>query len=406
MKDLKPLIQAYINNWDYINEKEIYKWEAIKFFQKSFKKEGTLSERTINSLSKHDNLLDSFRYYPYGMLYTVAKAKPNRTNSLLKNLFDEKKDLKVRITSFMSEFENIIKEMIDEGYGNWKGQKKIQSYQNVHAISVYLSMRYPKHYYIYQSKIFNDFSNIIGYKIQHGDKVDKYIEFNQLCGEVKKELLMEEEFIAHYNEWMKQHRYKDESYNLLTQDFIYAVAKHLNSEAYAKADKNEPITANEPMVIPSSKFPTLESKTSNVFKGKKNVDYDKKDKLYRNIGKSGEYWAIIHEKERLSKLGISFEVRHSSVHDGDGIGYDILSVENDGVTPRYIEVKTTTGGVTQPFFYTDNELQFSEQNHKHYYVYRVYNFKTETEPADLLIICGSLKYLNGRPVSYKASMKK
>lgn len=42
--------------------------------------------------------------------------------------------------------------------------------------------------------------------------------------------------------------------------------------------------------------------------------------------------------------------------------------EDDGVTPRYIEVKTTTGGVMQPFYYSDNELQFSEQQRRNYYV--------------------------------------
>lgn len=103
-------------------------------------------------------------------------------------------------------------------------------------------------------------------------------------------------------------------------------------------------------------------------------------------------------------MGIDFEVRHSSLLDGDGIGYDILSVEDDGVTPRYIEVKTTTGGVKQPFYYSDNELQFSEQHRKNYYVYRVFIFKSANKQADILVIHGSLKDLNGKPISYKATV--
>ena len=99
------------------------------------------------------------------------------------------------------------------------------------------------------------------------------------------------------------------------------------------------------------------------------------------------------------------KIIHTSVEVGDGKGYDIESIEDDGVTPRYIEVKTTTGGVCQPFYYTENELAYSELNSAHYYIYRVYNFKDATKQADLLIIHGNMKDLNGKPVTYKAVAK-
>lgn len=119
----------------------------------------------------------------------------------------------------------------------------------------------------------------------------------------------------------------------------------------------------------------------------------------------GEKWAITYEKERLNKIGISNKVIHTSVEEGDGKGYDIESVEDDGITPRYIEVKTTTGGIGQPFYYSDNELNFSEQHKEHYYIYRIYNFEKATKQADLLLIHGSLKELKGKPVTYKAQLK-
>ena len=73
MKDLKPYIKAYISNWDYINNLENYKWEAVKHFQLTFYTEGqTISARTIQALSKQVNLLDSQNYLPLGMLNEVA----------------------------------------------------------------------------------------------------------------------------------------------------------------------------------------------------------------------------------------------------------------------------------------------------------------------------------------------
>ena len=261
---------------------------------------------------------------------------------------------------------------------------------------MYLALRYPNQHYIYKYGIFRDFTKIVEYQRKETDKVDRFIEFYSLCGEVKKELLKEKEFIAQYNAWMKLHGYADEKYNLLTQDFIYSVVRYLSSDAYSKADKKKPIATNEPREIRASEFHNIQSTVSDEFKGVKGVNYAKKDELYRGIGLLGEEWVITYEKERLSKLGITHNVIHTSIEEGDGKGYDIESVEDDGVTPRYIEVKTTTGGVSQPFYYTDNELRYSDLNSEHYYVYRVYGFINARKQAELLIIKGSLKELNGK----------
>lgn len=401
MKDLKPLIRAYIDNWDYINNLEDYKWEAIRHFQATFFAEGLpITTRTIQALSKHKNLLDSKKYLPLGMLNEVGMNKSQAVDYLLSDLFDESKPLKERAMTYMSEFDKLVEVMADEGHSNWKGRDNLQSYQDIHAVSVYLALRYPKRHYIYKYSIFRDFTKIVEYKRKETNKVDRFIEFYNLCGEVKKELLMEKEFIAQYNDWMKLHDYTDENYNLLTQDFIYSVVIHLSSDAYTKADKKKPIATNEPKEIRASEFRNIESIMSDKFKGVKGVDYTKKDELYRGIGLLGEEWVITYEKERLAKLGINHKVIHTSVEEGDGKGYDIESVEDDGVTPRYIEVKTTTGGVSQPFYFTDTELRYSELHSGNYYVYRVYDFIDAKKQANLLIIKGSLKDLNGMPTMY------
>ena len=406
MKDLKPYIRAYIDNWDYINNLEDYKWEAIKYFQSVFFAEGeSLTKRTMHALSKHVNLLDTQKYFPLGVINDVNKSKPDIADKLLADLFDESKPLRERATTYITEFDKTMEVMADEGYSDWKGRDNLQSYQDTHAISVYLALRYPKHHYIYKYSIFRDFAEIADYRRKETDKVDRFIEFYSLCGEVKKELLEEKEFVAQYDTWMKLHGYTDENYNLLTQDFIYSVVRYLNSDAYTKADKKKPIAKNEPKEIPASQFRSIASKMSDEFKGVKGVDYVKKDELYRGIGLLGEEWVITYEKERLSKLGISHKVIHTSVEEGDGKGYDIESVEDDGITPRYIEVKTTTGGVAQPFFYTDNELRYSALHNEYYYIYRVYGFINAKKQANLQIIKGSLEELNGKPVTYKAVVK-
>ena len=108
----------------------------------------------------------------------------------------------------------------------------------------------------------------------------------------------------------------------------------------------------------------------------------------------------------MAKLGIKHDVRHASVLDGDGLGYDVLSVEEDGKTPRYIEVKTTTGSVDRPLFFSRRELERSIKDADHFYLYRVCNFKAANKQADVVIIRGSLADLNAIPVTFEISIKK
>ena len=185
MKDLKPYINAYISNWDYINNLEDYKWEAIKHFQNTFHVEGSITSRTIQGLSKHVNLLDSQTYYPLGMLIEVSKEKQDVTDKLLTNLFDETIPLKERAIAYMSGFDKLVKTMADEGHSDWKGRDNLQSFQDIHAVSVYLALHYPKAHYIYKFSIFQTFASMVEYKRKETGKVDRFIEFYSLCEEVK-----------------------------------------------------------------------------------------------------------------------------------------------------------------------------------------------------------------------------
>ena len=403
--DYRPIIQAYIHNWSYINSKELYKWIAIKHFQDNFfNKEVPYVERLKKSLEQTANLLVAPTYYAKEMLIEASDNKPRKSEAMIMALFDETKPLKERVLAYQKDFAMVIKEMAEEGYSNWHGRKNLQTFQDVHAISVYLALRFPKQCYIYKYSIFKEFSNIIGYKIHNSNAIDRFIEFNGLCDLVKKELLSEIGFISFYDNWMKNNAFDDSNYNLLTQDFIYSAVRYLSHNASIKSEKKKPIekTVNQ---IEADEFNHIDSILPRSFKGIKNVDFAKKDELFRSLGHLGEKWAIAYEQERLNKLGIDYQIRHASVLDGDGIGYDIKSVEDDGITPRFIEVKTTTGNISQPFYYSDNELAYSEKYSATYYVYRIYNFKGEKQIADIQIIHGSLKALHGRPVSYKVSVK-
>ena len=85
------------------------------------------------------------------------------------------------------------------------------------------------------------------------------------------------------------------------------------------------------------------------------------------LGKAGEEFVFELERKRLSMLGrqdLADDVRWVARDDGDGYGYDILSFHGSGTgyeasRERWLEIKTTNGPKTTPFFITRNELNVS-----------------------------------------------
>ncbi|MBE7681484.1 DUF3883 domain-containing protein [Paenibacillus sp. P13VS] len=121
----------------------------------------------------------------------------------------------------------------------------------------------------------------------------------------------------------------------------------------------------------------------------KKYDFDGQDKKNRTLGDLGEKFVIEYEKARLKFIGredLASHISWVSMELGDGEGYDIKSYNADG-SERYIEVKTTNYGKCTQFYFTINELLFSENNRENYFLYRVFDFSKRKR---LFILQGSL----------------
>lgn len=142
------------------------------------------------------------------------------------------------------------------------------------------------------------------------------------------------------------------------------------------------------------------------FKGHK-TDYLKKHRESKKLGKSGELLVIEYEKKRLGKkLKKGMGIKHISKDEGDGTGYDIKSYDVNG-NEIFIEVKTTKSkNKDTPFNITQTELEFSKQNSKSFWLYRVYNYNKTNNTGRVYRIKGNLyKLLDKRPDSYVAVFK-
>lgn len=118
---------------------------------------------------------------------------------------------------------------------------------------------------------------------------------------------------------------------------------------------------------------------SGDFSGK-NVDFQGEAKKNSFKGRAGEDAVVAYEKEQLSIAGRP-DLADKVIATRDTIGktakFDIQSYEVDG-TPKYIEVKTTSGSKNNLFHISEGEVKFSENNPDHYYLYRLYNFDVKT----------------------------
>ncbi|MFL4497688.1 DUF3883 domain-containing protein [Weissella sp. MSCH1] len=128
------------------------------------------------------------------------------------------------------------------------------------------------------------------------------------------------------------------------------------------------------------------------------------------IGQAGEEFALRYETNRVLQFAMDDTNRiiHLSLAQGDGAGFDILSLNNNG-SVRYIEVKTTKSNLDTPFYMTQNEKLFFElhKDQDDLYIYRVYNFDPENNQGSIEVISAKdlLSNYNFDAVTYKVSKK-
>lgn len=107
-------------------------------------------------------------------------------------------------------------------------------------------------------------------------------------------------------------------------------------------------------------------------------DYFAQEAQNRSLGEAGELFALSFERWRLIQLGggqLADKVRHVSLEEGDGLGYDIRSFEPDG-RERFIEVKTTSFGERTPFYVSANEARFARDHQESFRLYRLFDFRS------------------------------
>lgn len=391
----KQILRQYIEDYklcfERVNQQEIYKWKAVKCFQDNWNIEApNFLEMLSKSIRLTQNLLKSGQYFPLRMLEHYATQRPEELRQLFRNLYDEESDIYQRIEDFISGTEAINSNL-------FPGKN---TYQDHRAIIVYLTLRYPERYFFYKFEMFKQFSERldITYRPIRGH-IENIGHFNSLCEIVRYELSNDQELLQLHKDRITAECYNDINLNILTQDFIYAVARHLNQQTLL------PVTTTFRTANEVSATNLSISTDQLTFRGR-TVNFIQNNIDNKRIGDLGELWVLKYEIEKLRQTGqhnLIDKIKYTAKDEGDGTGYDIQSFDRNG-QKIYIEVKTTKGGKNSTFYVTRTELERSKIEKENFYLYRLYNYNEENDTADIFIIQGDLTNLCEFPTTYKINL--
>ena len=215
---IRHIIGAYKADFERVNQEERYKWEAVGCYQRNWDIEAeNFAQMYAEAFKEASNLLAANMYWPYKMVITFAEQKPEKVRELFRMLYNEEIPLAQRYVDFRAAFDEFYK------------PQKLNHYQDLHAISVYLSFEYPDKYYIYKYKVFKDFSSNIGYvtdRSKFQSEVYKLEAFFDVCELVLEEVQKDTELQGISSARLDEGCYEDGGLHLLTHDVVYFGSKN------------------------------------------------------------------------------------------------------------------------------------------------------------------------------------
>ena len=218
---ISDVILLYKQDFKRIDSEERYKWEAIGWYKAHWNIDAPDFARMFSvSFNKAANLLAAAMYYPYSMACEYAEGHPEEARELFRQLYDESIPLPQRYRTFREGFNQYITEKTEkEGKA-----KKLNHYQDLHAVSVYLCFEYPEKYCIYKSSIYEGFKNLVCFAEDRGkakSEVWKLENCNRLSDEILSVISQDPELIQMSHARLSEDCYQDENNRLLAMDVMH-----------------------------------------------------------------------------------------------------------------------------------------------------------------------------------------
>ena len=346
-----------------------------------------------NAFSKN-SLIKQSSYRSLDAIIRLAEKRPSQVRAMFMLLFDEDIHLIDRLQTFKSEAKAILDNEASLPFSN--------AHQDHLAMMGYLSFRYPGIHYFYKYGVFKNFIDLVEYpyspKVGAHENVTAY---EKMCNVILS-IIREDQELLNLNKNRYRKHHVDDNYHLLVQDILYSLV-YYEQEGLLKFDsKKRPDLEEEksPGISVKEFKPTVQKYISDTGHATK-VDYREKHERNKELGDAGETFVFNYERNRVKSFDPAMlkDVKWISRDKGDGLGYDIESVNEHGET-IYIEVKTTRGSEKTPFHISHNELEKSKEFSDSYYLYRVHDFDVKSLSGNISWFKGSLETLCVNPTNF------
>ena len=180
---LGPVLAGYQAYFPKHWKDECFKWQAVQHFQKHWDIDAAdFGAMFKEATAQVFGLLDTGYAYPRAMILEFAKADPEATRQMFRELYDETQDLTERVDAFQSAAES-LRTLHDDG--TWKNH-----YQSTSSISVYLWLKYPDNYYLYRYTVSRDIATELNCPTppKKDGSVDSMLKSYRLYDELRDEL--------------------------------------------------------------------------------------------------------------------------------------------------------------------------------------------------------------------------
>ncbi len=211
-------------------EEEEFKWRGIKTFQDNWDLDTqNLSDMIKRSLYGVSHMMVSQARFPEGMIEDFAEREPDTVRAMFKDLFDESKDIVERFHSFKQKSADLL-----ERVGN--GAKN--HFQDERTIALYLWLRYPDKYYVYQYTQARNLSIALGsdHRIIKGRLDSNIREWLALYNEVTELMKQKPEVRNWETQGMTAVHYPDPEYRMLATDLAYCYTERILKEQKAEQE--------------------------------------------------------------------------------------------------------------------------------------------------------------------------
>ncbi len=221
---IREVLARYKSDFTKYWEDEKYKWVAVQHFQKNWNIEAEdFAAMLKESFSQTYNLLQGGMYYANKMLCVLAQQDPEKMRGLFRLLYNENLPLVDRLQPFRTGCEELLEEFRKN---TAEPEKAKNHYQDLRALCVYLSFRYPETYFLFKYRMYTGFRKLIDFKETSQEKdseVRKYDNYARMCQAVLEEIKADTELQQMQRERVGNETdcYSDPEFHLLAQTIIY-----------------------------------------------------------------------------------------------------------------------------------------------------------------------------------------